>query len=93
VAPHVDHLTGRRIGSLGKLRGDGLVDRPGDGEGKQGDDQPQERHPDPPYDPSGRTAAHYAKANTYRGLVHVLKAYSPNRVEDAFWEVRMQNFV
>jgi hypothetical protein len=34
------HLTGRRIGSLGTLCSDGLVDRPDDGEGQEGDDQP-----------------------------------------------------
>jgi hypothetical protein len=27
------------------------------------DDQPQERHRDPPHDPSDRTAAHYPKVN------------------------------
>src|SRR5215212_9211084 len=63
VASHVDHLAGRRIGSFGKLCSDSLVDRPEDEEGQQDDDQPQERPPDPPYDPSCRTATHYAKTN------------------------------
>src|SRR5215211_6932317 len=65
VASHVDHLARRRIGSFGKLCSDSLVDRPEDGEGQQDDDQPQERPPDPPYDPSCRSAAHYPKSNMW----------------------------
>jgi hypothetical protein len=52
VAPHVDHLTGRRIGTLGKLCSDSLVDCSGDGEDQQDDDRPQEYLSDPSYDPS-----------------------------------------
>src|ERR671921_1312969 len=88
VAPHIDHLTWRRIGSLGERRSDGLVDCSGDGEDQEDDDQPQERHPDPPHEPSSRTTAHCAKTNPLRGLVHVPKAYSPECVEGLFSELR-----
>jgi hypothetical protein len=63
-----------------------LVDRPGDGEGKEGYDQPYERHPDPPYDPSG---THYAKTNNKRDPVLVPKIYAPECVEGEFCELRL----
>src|SRR5829696_6231212 len=90
VAPHVDHLTGRGIGPLGKLCSDALVDCSEYSEDQKDDDQPQERHPDPPHEPSGRIAAHYAKSMSERGLVLVPKAYSPRCVEGGFSEVRIQ---
>jgi hypothetical protein len=48
------------------------------GEGKECYDQPHERLPDPPHDPSG---AHSAKTNNKRDPVLVPKVYAPERVE------------
>src|SRR5215204_4042524 len=58
VIANVHHLAGWRIGSLGKLCSDCLVNCSNDGENQESNDQPQERLPGPPQDPSG-CAAHY----------------------------------
>ena len=61
----VAKMSGRAVYQLlimGVIRFTRIRSCPGDGKGQQNDDQPQERHPDPPHEPSGRTA-HYAKTN------------------------------